>query len=434
MSRFRKTISIVGLGSLGLPLAVAMISRGFNVIGVDRDEARLESIRGGTPYTLEPDLRELLHEHEPHLELTSDVRAAVRRSDVTFILVNTPSNLNGSFSLRQVLAVCQEVGHAIRWKRKCHHVVIASTVNPGDCDSRIRTVLETYSHQAEGTSWTLSHIPEFIALGTAIPDFLSPDFVVIGTNNKTALSVLRKVYVRLLKNGAPILDTNLVNAELAKLALNCYINVKMTFSNYLAMLCESVPGGHVDEVTRIIGADKRVGRGYLQAAMAYGGPCFCRDGPAMVQTAIHHGTRAPLIGYVHQLNEARFERAFQMIVQELDEEEDKSVAVLSLAYKPGLADATRSVGRYVCRKLRTWNNVGRLRVYDPLLKVGESLDTAQACVDECRVIVLTQPLPEYGELQFRPNQVVIDFWRVLDPHKVRDAGAIYKGVGVYETP
>ena len=232
MSRFRKTISIVGLGSLGLPLAVAMISRGFNVIGVDRDEARLESIRGGTPYTLEPDLRELLHEHEPHLELTSDVRAAVRRSDVTFILVNTPSNLNGSFSLRQVLVVCQEVGHAIRWKRKCHHVVIASTVNPGDCDSRIRTVLETYSHQAEGTSWTLSHIPEFIALGTAIPDFLSPDFVVIGTNNKTALSVLRKVYVRLLKNGAPILDTNLVNAELAKLALNCYINVKMTFSNY----------------------------------------------------------------------------------------------------------------------------------------------------------------------------------------------------------
>ena len=274
--KFGQRISVVGLGKLGVPLAACLAYRGFQVTGVDLDESKVESINKRIPPVFEPGLKELLQTSQGKLTATDDYDEAIGSSEVTFILVPTPSDEQGGFSVRYVNQACERIGAVLRNKSAYHLVVVTSTVLPGAVENELKPILEEQSGKSCGEEFGLCYNPEFIALGSAIHDLLNPDFVLIGESDQLAGDKLASIYKQLCENEPPVARMNFVNAELAKLSVNTFVTTKITFANMLAKICERLPGAEVDVVTSALGLDSRIGRKYLKGAVGYGGPCFSK--------------------------------------------------------------------------------------------------------------------------------------------------------------
>jgi UDPglucose 6-dehydrogenase len=306
-------VSVIGLGKLGLPLSVAFADRGISVIGVDNVPGVVEAVNARVPHIYEPKLQTFLNLAGDRLLATSDLHDAVQRTPISIVLVPTPSDDDGWFSLRYVLEVCAELGQAIRDKGRYHLVVISSTVMPGSCDGEIKAVLEKASRDKINKSWGLCYCPEFVALGDCIAGFKRPDFVLIGQSDKLAGDVLESLYIRFVPPGTPIERMALINAELAKISLNCYVTTKISFANQVAEICEKLPGADVDTVTNAIGNDRRIGKRYLKGATGYGGECFPRDVRAMLALARKLDIKLPLPNAVNQINEWQIERLAYLV-------------------------------------------------------------------------------------------------------------------------
>src|SRR2546430_719705 len=283
------TISVIGLGKLGAPIAACFAARGFQVIAVDIDAQKADAIGRGAAPVHEPRLAELLKESKGRLRATQDTEAAIRDSEATFIVVGTPSEPDGGFSLRYVIPTCEAIGRALRNKNSFHLVVLTSTVMPGSTGGEIKSALERASGKRCGQDFGLCYSPEFIALGTVIRDFYYPDFLLIGESDLRAGDLLSDVYARTCKNSPTIARMNFINAEITKLAVNTYITTKISYANMLARLCEKLPEADVSVVTYALGLDSRIGSKYLKGAVSYGGPCFPRDNRAFAALAARGG-------------------------------------------------------------------------------------------------------------------------------------------------
>ena len=251
------TISVIGLGKLGTPIAACFAARDFQIIAVDIDAQKVDAIGRGVPPVREPGLAELLQESRGRLIATQDTEAAVRDSEATFIVVGTPSEADGGFSLRYAVPTCEAIGRALRNKDSYHLVVLTSTVMPGSTGGAIKLALERASGKRCGQDFGLCYSPEFIALGTVIRDFYYPDFLLIGESDLRAGDLLSDVYARTCKNSPTIARMNFINAEITKLAVNTYITTKISYANMLARLCEKLPEADVSVVTYALGLDSR---------------------------------------------------------------------------------------------------------------------------------------------------------------------------------
>lgn len=240
----------------------------------------------------EPGLQDLLNANQELLTGTNDYENAVMNSDVTFIVVPTPTESNGDFSLHYVLEAAKNIGDVLRKKQDYHLMVLTSTVMPGAIDKELRPYLESRSGKKCGQDLGLCYNPEFIALGTVIRDFLNPDFILIGESDSHSGEILESLYKQVCENDPPIARMCIINAELTKLAVNTYVTIKITFANMLARICERLPGADVDVVTSALGLDSRIGRKYLKGSIGYGGPCFPRDNGALKTLARSIGTSA----------------------------------------------------------------------------------------------------------------------------------------------
>jgi len=284
-----QSISIVGLGKLGSPLAACFAARGFYVWAVDGDAQKIEALNRGIPPVQEPGLAELLRESQGRLKAIQDMERAVRDSEATFIVVGTPSEPSGGFSLRNVLPTCEAIGRAVRAKQAFHLVVLTSTVMPGSTGGDVKAALERASGKRCGENFGLCYSPEFVALGTVIRDFYFPDFLLIGESDPRSGEMLAELYQRVCKNSPTAARMNFINAEITKLAVNTFITTKISYANMLARLCERLPEADVNVVTDTLGLDSRIGPKYLKGAVSYGGPCFPRDNRALAALAV----RAP---------------------------------------------------------------------------------------------------------------------------------------------
>ena len=235
-------LSVIGLGKLGAPIAAAMAHGGFEVVGVDTDAAKVTAIRRQLPPVIEPGLAEMLLKTQRRFTATTDLATAVQGSDATFVIVPTPSEADGRFSLRSVLTVCEKIGQALRRVTRRHLVVITSTVMPGDCGGVIRETLEHHSGKRVGDDLGLCYSPEFVALGSVIHDFLHPQLVLIGQSDPWAGDCLEYIALRVAKTTPHVERMTFVNAELAKLAVNTYVTTKITYANMLAEICQQLPG------------------------------------------------------------------------------------------------------------------------------------------------------------------------------------------------
>jgi UDPglucose 6-dehydrogenase len=419
-------------------MAAAIASRGFNVIGVDVRQRAVDLVKAGHAPVQETDLEETIVANRERLQATLSHREAVLNSDVSFVIVPTPSNEHGAFSLQYAAWAFREIGRALAEKKDYHLVVLVSTVLPGSTRYGLLPTLEQESGKVVGRDFGLCYSPEFIALGSVIHDFLNPDFTLVGEIDERAGSLLEAYYAQIMENHPPCKRMSLENAELAKIAVNTYVTTKITFANMLADLCDRIPRGDVDVVTDALGCDRRIGHKYLKGAIGYGGPCFPRDNVALGYIARALGSQAELAEVTNRLNRSLPEtivKRLQMLIPK-----GATTAVLGLAYKPFSHVIEESQGIYLAKAL---SHAGaRVIAYDPL--AGEIartelayhalvLDSLASCLEQADFVLVTTPDPVFKALKasdFAHMPVtVVDFWRILDNELAGKPGICYLPFG-----
>lgn len=413
-------ISVVGLGRLGGPMAACFAGRGFEVTGVDHDPCRLDLLRSGASHP-EPGVAELVRSAGARLRLTADLDAAVRATDITFVIVATPTDAaTGEFSLRYVLPACESIGRAVREKER-HLVVISSTVMPGAIDESIRPLLETASGRPAGEGFSLCYSPEFVALGSFVRNYLNPDFVMIGQSDEAAGERLAAVFQQLCENDPVIHRTTFRTAEVAKLALNAYVASRIGFANLIGRICRDMPGADPAEVTRIIGSDARIGSRAFRPGMPFGGPCFPRDVIALEALARRTAVGDSLVAGVRQANASHLDELHDLAVRSAA---GGTIGILGLTFKPdtdvlegspGMALAERLAGAGIATL--AWDPVAADVARTSLgATVTDSLDTL---LIRSTVVLIATPWPELENLGTRMAALpahphtVIDPWRIV---------------------
>jgi len=434
-------ISVIGLGKLGSPLAAVLASKGFPVVGTDLNVDFVNAINAGKAPVDEPRLQELIDENRERLRATSDAQAAVAETDITFVIVPTPTDpATGRFTNRFVVSAMETVGAGLRRKSGYHVVVITSTVMPGSTGGEIRAALEAHSGRRVGDSLGLCYNPEFIALGSVVRDMLQPDMILIGESDTHAGDVLQLVYERSCDNKPVFRRMNFVNAELTKISVNTYVTTKISYANMLADICDRIPGADVDVVTQAVGSDSRIGTKYLRGAIGYGGPCFPRDNVAFSALARTLGARAELAEATDSLNDYQVDRVVAAV--EARTNGKTTVGVLGLSYKPETGVIERSQGVTVVERLLARGH--EVVAYDPkalpeaqaaIKRPFTAATSAEACVRAASIVVVMTPWPEFRAIPVdafaRSSRMsVIDCWRVLSREEYAGvADLAYLGVG-----
>jgi UDPglucose 6-dehydrogenase len=417
-------VAVIGLGKLGSPMAAAVAARGVAVIGADLDSVKVEKINRGEAPVNETDLAEYIRRGKGRLSATTDLEAATTAAEVVFIIVPTPSEPQGGFSIRHVLSACEAIGCGLKKKKGFTVVVITSTVMPGSTGGPIRESLEKNSGKKAGKDFGLCYSPEFIALGSVIHDFLNPDFILCGESDPHSGKILDAFYQKVCENEPHVAHMNYANAELSKLAVNTFVTTKITYANMLAHICERLPGGDVDTVTAAIGHDTRIGVKYLKGAVGYGGPCFPRDNLAMGALARGLDLKAALAEATDSQNRAEVLRLADLVKKHATS--GSKVGILGLSYKPDTEVIEESQGVLLAKQLLE-EDLG-LMVYDPMamdaarVVLGDRpqyCGSAEDCVRQADIVVITVPWKEFlripGSAFTGRRIVLIDAWRIAPP-------------------
>lgn len=431
--------SVIGLGKLGAPLAACLAAKGLTVVGVDTDRAKVDAVNRRRAPVFEPQLEEMIQAAAGRLSASTRIADGVAASDVTFVVVATPSEPNGEFSLRFLLPVCEEIGRALASKPGYHLVVVTSTVMPGTVGGPVRDVLERESGKRMGRDFGLCYGPEFIALGSVIRDFLHPDFVLIGESDARAGDLLEALYGRVCENSPTAARMNFVNAELAKLSVNTFVTTKIGFANMLARICERLPGSDVDVVTHALGLDSRIGGKYLKGAVSYGGPCFPRDNVALASFARGIGAPSNIAEATHQFNQVQIRLLAELVKK--NTAEGGRAGILGLAYKPNTDVVEQSAGILLAQRLAddgvvvvAHDPAGNRNASKHLGKSVVIVDSPEECIEQADVVAVTTPWQMFREIPAekwarRPSpRVVIDCWRSLHLLQNR-AGVSYLALG-----
>jgi UDPglucose 6-dehydrogenase len=435
------TISVIGLGKLGASMVAGFASRGFSVVGVDINQAAVEALAQGLPPVQETGLAEAIREHRDKIRATLSVEEAVRDSEISFVIVPTPSDERGAFSLQYARNAFQGIGRALRNKKAYHVIVLTSTVLPGATRHGLLPVLERESGKTCGPDFGLCYNPEFIALGSVLRDFLNPDFYLLGQFDERSGDLLEKVHRQVSLNRASVQRMSLENAELAKIAVNSYVTMKISFANMLAEFCEKLPGGHVDVVSQALGMDSRIGRKYLTGGLGFGGPCFPRDNLALDFLGKSLGVDTGLLRENDRYNRnlaRRFAEKLRPLIPP-----GSTVGVLGLAYKAHSHVIEESPGVAICQALA---DLGCRVLAHDTLAVPSARGVLQYRVvltsrleevfEQADTFIVTTHDPAYADLpitkllQSKGRLTLIDPWRIYAEKAKNHAGMDYHPVGL----
>lgn len=435
------SISVFGLGKLGAPLAAVFASKGYKVVGFDVNPQPVQLINKGLAPVEEPQLQSFIDASRERLYATAEVETAILNSNVSFVIVPTPSTESGAFTNKYVLTAMKDIGQALRKKDEYHLVVVSSTVMPGSTGSVILDALECSSGRRVGHDLGLCYNPEFIALGSVIQDMLHPDFVLIGESDPQAGKMLEDIYKKTCGDSTPIERMNFVNAELTKIAVNTFVTTKISYANMLSDICDRLPEANVDAVTSALGRDSRIGGKYLKGALGYGGPCFPRDNVAFSALARTLGARADIVDATDEINRYQVERIMSLVRGSLPQ--GGTIGILGLSYKPDTGVTEQSQGVEIAQALA--GEGYRVVLYDPqalgsaaavLGDKAESADSMEDCARKADVILVTTAWPEFAELSPKSlartdrRVLIVDCWRHLPVGRYSDvADLVYLGNG-----
>jgi UDPglucose 6-dehydrogenase len=419
-------ISVFGLGKLGAPMAAVFGAKGFNVIGIDLNEGFVRAINERCAPVEEPQLQDYLDRAGDRVRATLDCDEAIQESDVSFVIVPTPSGADRMFTNRHVVEAVEKIGHALRRKEGYHLVVVTSTVMPGSTGGEVRVALERSSRRTVGRDVGLCYSPEFIALGSVVRDMLNPDMLLIGESDSCAGNVLEAIHRQSTESNPEVHRMNFVNAELCKISINTFVTTKISYANMLAEMCDHLPGADADLVTRAVGADSRIGRKYLKPAIGYGGPCFPRDNKAFVALGRKLGVNCRLAEATDHINDHQLHRLMGAV--EASVELGGRLAILGLSYKPhtGVIEESQGVALAVLLSKAGY----AVTVHDPLANaaghavLGDGAvvaDTPEEAIRDADAVVVMTPWPQFNGLVWNvglaegARRAVIDPWGIAEP-------------------
>ena len=429
-----RSISVVGVGYVGLVTGTCLADMGNEVSCIDIDEKKIEMLNAGNIPIFEPGLEELVKRNVQagRLHFTTSYEEGLKGVEFVFIAVGTPSGVDGEADLKYVHAAAESIAEAMD-----HPLIIVnkSTVPVGTGDWVADIVKKARHDDIE--FWVVSN-PEFLREGSAITDFLNPDRVVLGSLEPEAADRVAQLYLPLR---APIMITDLRTAEMIKYASNAFLASRISFINEIANICEAL-GADVKEVAAGMGYDKRIGSGFLDAGVGYGGSCFPKDVKALAHMASIHGRHPQLLRAVMEINQDQ-RRAIVRKIRGLTEGVNgKTIGILGLAFKPNTDDIRDAPATEAIRLLQ--NEGATIRAYDPV-----AMDNARKelgpdvvfCSDVyevaqgCDVLVLLTEWNEFRHLdlqriaQAMRQQIFVDGRNMYQPDEMVKAGFIYRGVG-----
>ncbi len=430
-------IAMAGSGYVGLVSGACFADFGHDVVCIDKDPAKIARLQAGEMPIYEPGLAELVARNVAagRLSFTTDLPAGISGAAAVFIAVGTPSRRgDGHADLSFVHAVAEEVGANLD-----HPVVVVtkSTVPVGTGDEVERILSESGTKQR----FAVASNPEFLREGAAIDDFKRPDRIVIGTDDPWAQDVMREVYRPLFLNKAPILFTSRRSAELIKYAANAFLATKITFINEIADLCEKT-GADVQDVSRGIGLDNRIGPKFLHAGPGYGGSCFPKDTLALLKTAEDHDSPLRIVEAVAKVNESRKRAMGRKVIEALgDSPRGKRVALLGLTFKPNTDDMRDAPSIAIAQTLAdtgvevTAYDPEGMELAKPMLPEVAMKPDAYAAIEQADAVVIVTEWDAFRALDFERiariarGKVLVDLRNVYDPDEVRSHGFTYISVG-----
>jgi UDPglucose 6-dehydrogenase len=390
-------IAMIGTGYVGLVSGACFSDFGHDVVCVDKDQGKIDALKRGVMPIFEPGLDDLVERNVRggRLSFTTNLSDGVAGADAVFIAVGTPSRRgDGHADLSYVFGAAREIAEALTGPAV---VVTKSTVPVGTGDEVERIIREA---RPEAQAWVVSN-PEFLREGAAIEDFKRPDRIVIGADADEAIEAMREVYRPLYLNRSPLLCTSRRTAELIKYAANAFLATKITFINEIADLCEIV-GADVQDVSRGIGLDNRIGPKFLHAGPGYGGSCFPKDTLALLKTAEDYQTPLRIVESVVTVNEARKRAMGRKVIQALGgEARGRTVALLGLTFKPNTDDMRDAPSLSIVQALQDAG--AKVRGYDP-----EGLDQARPMMPD--VELFENP---YAAAEGADAVVLVTEWDVL---------------------
>jgi UDPglucose 6-dehydrogenase len=441
-------VAVVGTGYVGLVTAVGLADLGHSVTCIDIDERKVAALNRGEPPIFEHGLEPLLKRHlGSRLRATADLAAAVADSELTFICVGTPSRPDGSIDVSFVQAAAEQIGTALAGTAGFHAVIVKSTVVPGTAEEIVRPACERTSGKRAGVDFGVGVNPEFLTEGQAVEDFLRPDRIVIGGDDRT-VAVLRELYAGF--EGVPIVQTNAPTAEMIKYASNAMLATAISFANEIANLGSAIGGIDAAEVMRGVHLSRYLTTplsdgttvtaplsSFFEAGCGYGGSCLPKDVAALAARGRQAGSPLTLLEAVAGVNERQPARLVDLLHRELGPLPGRRITVLGLAFKPDTDDVRSSPAFPVLALLR--ESGAEVTVHDPVVgpdavdglgEVTYTADLADAVKQADAVVIVTRwddyrRLPELiGQLD--PPPLVVDGRRMLE----RTSVPSYTGIGL----
>ncbi|MFC7060544.1 UDP-glucose dehydrogenase family protein [Halobacillus seohaensis] len=426
-------ILFIGMGYVGTTMGVVLAKSGHNVTGLDIDQDKIATLNKGELYFHEPNLQKmLLNSHQnKNLYFTSEPKEAIENNDIVFITVGTPSLENGKADLTYVKSAAKMIGKYINSPKT---IVVKSTVPIGTTEQ-----IKQWINQESQSRFDINMVmnPEFLREGTAVQDALHPDRIVIGSEDRKSLEILDRVYQSW---SCPILKTTPKAAEMIKYASNAFLATKISFINEVAKLCDTLDI-NVQDVSKGMGLDNRIGPAFLQAGLGYGGSCFPKDVKELLRTANSYRASLHILKEVEMINHIQYQYFLEKVKNNFVSLKGKKVTIFGLSFKPHTDDTRDSVSFSIMNELV--KEKADIVVHDPVVSLSTNwLDKGikqysdpYDAVKSTDIILICTNWPVYQELDWRRIRKIVSDCYIFDGRNMLEASEMkklnfhYEGIG-----
>ena len=429
-------LCMIGTGYVGLVSGVCFSDLGNEVICVDKNINKINNLKKGIIPIYEPGLEELVLKNykNKRLNFSTNLKESVRKSDIIFICVGTPTKKNSnSADLTQVFSAGKEISKSINK----YKIIINKSTVPVTAGDELEKII---AKKKEKKYFSVVSNPEFLREGEAIRDFIYPDRIVVGSNDAKSKKILRNLYSPLVSKGAKYLSTNRRAAELIKYASNAFLATKISFINEIANLCEKIDID-VEDISIGIGLDKRIGSRFLRAGPAYGGSCFPKDTKAIVSTAEKFKTNLSIIKSVIKSNNIRSNLLIKRLSQIMKNKiKDKNISFLGVTFKANTDDMRDSSSLKLIPYLS--KKGAKIKYYDPTgfkkefsdLKNVKFSESIHESIKGSDLVIIHTEWNDFKSINFKKfsknkKLIIYDMRNIFSPSKIRKLGFKYFGIG-----
>ena len=418
--------SVKRLGKLGLPFALFLASKNQHVFCYDVNDEIINKLQNNISPYIEPKTSEYLKKFKKKLNITRDLNHLIKKSDISHLVLPTPSLKNNSFSNLYLIKCLEKISLALLKKRNKKHIInITSTVMPGSCKNFFCKLLESRGLKND-KDFIITYNPHFIAQGTTIYNLENPDFVLIGADSNNSHQLV-KYYNKIYKQKIKILLLNTIEAEITKISINSFITTKITFSNFISEVCENTKNVNASKVLDAIGTDHRIGNSYLGVGTKYSGPCFPRDNKAL-NHFIKNKTKNSLPSFIDKINNSQTERLIRIIKKIVRKEKLKKfeLGIFGLTYKDKTSIIKDSQSDDLIKKIRK-DYKKNIYVYDnniiPSQKYIKNnnltyFKNLDDFIKKSKIMILMYPNKNFlSKIEKSKNKIIIDCWNMVDENK-----------------